>query len=85
MPVRESELAGGHPLAARLAAARALVVLSKVRADDGAVRQVSVAAGGDEVLLMEAQDPTAPDPPLQARPLDADQVRALAVEVLTGI
>lgn len=83
--VRESELAGGHPLAARLAAARALVVLTKVRADDGAVRQVSVAAGGDEVLLMEAQDPTAPDPPLQARPLDADQVRALAVEVLTGI
>lgn len=83
--VRESELAGGHPLVARLAAARALVVLTKVRADDGAVRQVSVAAGGDEVLLMEAQDPTAPDPPLQARPLDADKVRALAVEVLTGI
>ena len=31
-----------------------------------------------------AQDPTAPDPPLRVRPLDADQVRALAVEVLTG-
>lgn len=81
--VRGSELAAGHPLAARLAAARALVVLTAVRADDGAVRQVSVAAAEDEVLLMEAQGPAAADPPLRVRTLDADQVRDLAVELLT--
>jgi hypothetical protein len=80
--VRGSELASGHPLAARLAAARSLVVLTAVRAEDGAVRQVSVAAAEDEVLLMEAEGPAAEDPPLRVRALDADQVRDLAVELL---
>lgn len=80
--VRGSELAAGHPLAARLVAARSLVVLTAVRAEDGAVRQVSVAAAEDEVLLMEAEGPAAEDPPLQVRALDADQVRGLAVELL---
>ncbi|MBB5833213.1 hypothetical protein [Brachybacterium aquaticum] len=80
--VRGSELAAGHPLAARLAAAQALVVLTSVRADDGAVRQVSVATCEDEVLLMEAEDPAAADPPLRIRSLDSGDVRALAVEIL---
>jgi len=80
--VRGSELAAGHPLAARLVAARSLVVLTAVRAEDGAVRQVSVAAAEDEVLLMEAEGPAAEDPPLQVRALDADQVRGLVVELL---
>lgn len=82
--VRGSELAAGHPLAARLAAARALVVLTAVRTEDGAVRQISVAAGEDEVLLMEAEGPAAEDPPLRVRTLDAEQVRELAVELLAG-
>lgn len=81
--VRGSELAAGHPIAARLAAARALVVLTAVRADDGAVRQVSVAAAEDEVLLMEAEGPATEDPPLRVRTLDAGQVRDLAVELLS--
>lgn len=80
--VRGSELAAGHPLAARLAAAQALVVLTSVRAGDGAVRQVSVATCEDEVLLMEAEDPAAADPPLRIRSLDSGDVRALAVEIL---
>lgn len=83
--VRGSELAAGHPLAARLAAVRALVVLTAVRAEDGAVRQISVAAGQDEVLLMQAEGPAAEDPPLRVRTLDADQVRDLAVELLGGV
>lgn len=81
--VRGSELAAGHPPADRLAAANALVVLTAVRADDGAVRQVSIAVAEDEVLLMEAEGPAAEDPPLRVRPLDAAQVRGLAVELLT--
>lgn len=49
---------------------------------DGTVRQVSVYSSPEEILMMEALDPTAEDPQLQVRVLDAEEVRPLAVEVV---
>lgn len=80
--VRASELAGS-PLAPRLAATRALTGLTIVTTADGAVRQASVYATAEEVLVMEALDPAAEDPQLEFRSVDGADLRALAA-VLTG-
>ncbi|MFC7374900.1 MULTISPECIES: hypothetical protein [unclassified Brachybacterium] len=81
--VRRTELASGHPLAARLADTRAQSVLTTVHADDDSVQQVSVYVTGSEVLTMEALDPAAEDPPLEFRPVDAGDLVALAAAVVS--
>lgn len=58
--VRGSELPA-HPLAAQLAATRALTVLTRVRTADGTVQQLSAYATADGMLTMEALDPGAED------------------------
>lgn len=80
--VRSSALPG-HPLAAQLAATRALTVLTHVRAADGAVQQLSTYATADGMLTLEALDPGAEDPRLELRPVGPASLRALAT-VLTG-
>lgn len=82
MQVRTSELAAS-PLAQRLAATRALTVFTLVTSADGGVRQTSVYATGDEVLVMEALDPGAEDPRLEFRSVDSAELHALAT-VLVG-
>ncbi|GAA4518953.1 hypothetical protein GCM10023160_01930 [Brachybacterium paraconglomeratum] len=80
--VRASELAASQ-LAQRLAATRALTVFTLVTTTDGGVRQTSVYATGDEVLVMEALDPGAEDPRLEFRSVDSAELHALAT-VLVG-
>jgi len=82
MQVRASELPAS-PLAPRLAATRALTVFTIVTTADGGVRQASVYATGDEVLVMEALDPGADDPLLEFRSVDSAELHALAT-VLVG-
>lgn len=82
MQVRASELATS-PLAQRLGATRALTVFTIVTTADGGVRQASVYATGDEVLVMEALDPGAEDPLLEFRSVDSAELHALAT-VLVG-
>lgn len=80
--VRSSALAA-HPIAQRLAATRALSVLTLVRTDQGGVQQLSVHATAAGVLTMEALDPGSEDPRLEVRSVDAAELRALA-SVLVG-
>ena len=81
--VRGSELPA-HPLAARLAATRALTVLTVVRTTSGTVQQLSAYATADGMLTMEALDPDAEDPPLEIRPVDRASLRALATVLISG-
>ncbi|HJC68211.1 MAG TPA: hypothetical protein H9932_00840 [Candidatus Brachybacterium intestinipullorum] len=81
--VRGSELPA-HPLAARLAATRALTVLTVVRTTNGTVQQLSAYATADGMLTMEALDPDAEDPPLEIRPVDRASLRALATVLISG-
>lgn len=80
--VRRSGLAA-HPVAQRLAATRALSVLTLVRTAAGSVQQLSVYATAEGVLTMEALDPGSADPQLEIRTVDAAGLRALA-SVLVG-
>lgn len=80
--VHTSQLATS-PLAGRLAATRALTVFTIVTTADGGVRQASVYATGEEVLVMEALDPGAQDPQLEFRSVDTAELHALAT-VLVG-
>lgn len=82
MLLRTSELAAS-PLARRLASTRALTVFTLVTATDGGVRQASVYATEDEVLVMEALDPGTEDPRLEFRSVDSAELHALAT-VLVG-
>ncbi|MGO1258396.1 MAG: hypothetical protein ACTMII_05555 [Brachybacterium sp.] len=82
MQLRASQLAES-PLAQRLAATRALTVFTLVTTADGGVRQTSVYATGDEVLVMEALDPGTEDPRLEFRSVDSAELHALAT-VLVG-
>jgi hypothetical protein len=75
--VRASELAAG-PLAATLAGTRALTVLTVVRTADGTVQQISASATDDQVLTLEALDPSADDPELELRRVDRADLHALA-------
>ena len=75
--VRTSALPA-HPLAERLAATRALSVLTRVRTADGEVQQLSAYATAEGVLTMEALDPGTEDPELEIRGVDAAELHALA-------
>lgn len=81
--VQASALAS-HPLAQRLAQTRALSVLTVVRTADGDVQQVSAYATAQGVLTMEALDPSAQDPELEFRAVDAKDLHALATVVVVG-
>ena len=83
MHVQASALAS-HPLAQRLAQTRALSVLTVVRTADGDVQQVSAYATAQGVLTMEALDPSAQDPELEFRAVDAKDLHALATVVVVG-
>lgn len=82
MQVRASELAAS-PLAQRLATTRALTVFTIVTTADGGVRQASVYATAEEVLVMEPLDPAADDSLLEFRSVDSAELHALAT-VLVG-
>ena len=81
--VRGSELPA-HPLAAQLAATRALTVLTRVRTADGTVQQLSAYATADGMLTMEALDPGAEDPRLEFRGVGPASLRALATVLVSG-
>ena len=81
--VRGSELPA-HPLAAQLAATRALTVLTRVRTADGTVQQVSAYATADGMLTMEALDPGVEDPRLEFRRVGPASLRALATVLVSG-
>lgn len=81
--VRGSELPA-HPLAAQLAATRALTVLTRVRTADGTVQQLSAYATADGMLTMEALDPGAEDPRLEFRRVGPASLRALATVLVSG-
>ncbi|MEJ6541703.1 hypothetical protein PQI65_00605 [Brachybacterium paraconglomeratum] len=81
--VRGSELPA-HPLAAQLAATRALTVLTRVRTADGTVQQVSAYATADGMLTMEALDPGVEDPRLEFRRVGSASLRALATVLVSG-
>ncbi|WP_087485984.1 hypothetical protein [Brachybacterium massiliense] len=78
-PVRvRTSVLPAHPLAERLAATRALSVLTRVRTADGEVQQLSAYATAEGVLTMEALDPGTEDPELEIRGVDAAELHALA-------
>lgn len=81
--VRGSELPA-HPLAAQLAATRALTVLTRVRTADGTVQQLSAYATAGGMLTMEALDPGAEDPRLEFRRVGPASLRALATVLVSG-
>ena len=81
--VRGSELPA-HPLAAQLAATRALTVLTRVRTADGTVQQLSAYATADGMLTMEALDPGAQNPRLEFRRVGPASLRALATVLVSG-
>ena len=81
--LRGSELPA-HPLAAQLAATRALTVLTRVRTADGTVQQLSAYATADGMLTMEALDPGAEDPRLEFRGVGPASLRALATVLVSG-
>lgn len=81
--VRGSELPA-HPLAAQLAATRALTVLTRVRTADGTVQQLSAYATADGMLTMEALDPGVEDPRLEFRRVGPASLRALATVLVSG-
>lgn len=81
--VRGSELPA-HPLAAQLAATRALTVLTRVRTADGTVQQLSAYATAGGMLTMEALDPGAEDPRLEFRRVGPASLRALATVLVGG-
>jgi hypothetical protein len=81
--LRSSELPA-HPLAARLAATRALTVLTVVRTTGGTVQQLSAYATADGMLTMEALDPDTEDPRLEFRPVDRTSLHALATVLVSG-
>lgn len=81
--VRGSELLA-HPLAAQLAATRALTVLTRVRTADGTVQQLSAYATADGMLTMEALDPGVEDPRLEFRRVGPASLRALATVLVSG-
>ena len=81
--VRGSELPA-HPLAAQLAATRALTVLTRVRTADGTVQQLSAYATAGGMLTMEALDPGAEDPRLEFRGVGPASLRALATVLVSG-
>lgn len=81
--VRGSELPA-HPLAAQLAATRALTVLTRVRTADGTVQQVSAYATADGMLTMEALDPGVEDPRVEFRRVGPVSLRALATVLVSG-
>lgn len=81
--VRGSELLA-HPLAAQLAATRALTVLTRVRTADGTVQQLSAYATAGGMLTMEALDPGVEDPRLEFRRVGPASLRALATVLVSG-
>ena len=81
--VRGSELPA-HPLAAQLAATRALTVLTRVRTADGTVQQLSAYATAGGMLTMEALDPGVEDPRLEFRRVGPASLRALATVLVSG-
>ncbi|UEJ83850.1 hypothetical protein Bra3105_05925 [Brachybacterium halotolerans subsp. kimchii] len=79
-----SELDDAGQLSQQLADARAISLLTSLDTTTDAVKQLTLYATPDAVLLMETGDPESEDPEVMVRAVDAAQLSALAAWFIGG-